>query len=160
MCQRKLLLNWEWLIVFNMQRREFIKNTCNACGLIALVGALPMALLQSCTPIPILRSASKENEIIINKTKLAAGNKLFIIRNDDLQYDVLLVKRPDNSYYALYMQCTHNDNALQANDKGLFCTAHGSTFDLEGQITNGPATRQLKKYEVKENADNLIININ
>lgn len=143
-----------------MQRRAFIKNTCKACGLLALTSALPVTLLQGCMTLPMLRTSSKDNNIIISKTKLAPEKKLFVLRNDELQYDVLLVKNADNSYYAMYMQCTHNDNPVQANDKGLFCTAHGSTFDLEGKATNGPATQTLKKYTVSEDTDNLIIHIN
>ena len=143
-----------------MERREFIKNTCKACGLATLLGALPLTLLESCMTLPMLRASSKDNRIVISKAKLASEKKLFVLRNDDLQYDVLLVKNADNTYYAMYMQCTHNDNPVQANDKGLFCTAHGSTFDLEGKVTNGPATQGLKRYTVSEDTDSLTIHIN
>lgn len=131
-----------------------------ACGMIGLLGVLPVTMLESCMTLPMLRTSSKNNNVIISKAKLAPEKKMFVLRNDDLQYDVLLVKNPDNTYYAMYMQCTHNDNPVQANDKGLFCTAHGSTFDLEGKVTNGPATQALKKYAVSEDTDNLIIHIN
>ncbi len=131
-----------------------------ACGMIGLLGVLPVTMLESCMTLPMLRTTSKNNNIVISKTKLAAEKKIFVLRNDDLQYDVLLVKNLDNTYYAMYMQCTHNDNPVQANDKGLFCTAHGSTFDLEGKVTNGPATQSLKKYLVSEDADSLTIHIN
>ena len=131
-----------------------------SCGVISLMSTFPLTLLQSCASLPMVRTSSENNSIVIKKNKLANEKKLFVLRNDDLQYDVLLVKNPDNTYYALYMQCTHNDNPVQANDKGLFCTAHGSTFDLEGKVTNGPAVRELKKYTVTENADNLTIHIN
>jgi Rieske Fe-S protein len=143
-----------------MERREFIKSTCMACGMIGLLGVLPITMLESCMTLPMLRTTSNNNNIVISKTKLAAEKKIFVLRNDDLQYDVLLVKNIDNTYYAMYMQCTHNDNPVQANDKGLFCTAHGSTFDLEGKVTNGPATQALKKYTVSEDTDNLTIHIN
>lgn len=131
-----------------------------ACGMIGLLGVLPVTMLESCMTLPMLRTTSKNSSIIISKTKLAADKKIFVLRNDDLQYDVLLVKNTNNTYYAMYMQCTHNDNPVQANDKGLFCTAHGSTFDLAGNVTNGPATQSLKKYVVSEDGDNLTIHIN
>jgi nitrite reductase/ring-hydroxylating ferredoxin subunit len=143
-----------------MQRREFIKNACKTCGIVTLIGALPIALLEGCMTLPMLRVPAIDNKVVIDKLKLAPEKKLFILRSDDLQYDVLLVKNTDNTYYAMYMQCTHNDNPLQANDKGLFCTAHGSTFDFEGKITNGPATQALKKYTVMEDKEHLTININ
>ncbi len=142
-----------------MERREFIKNACVSCGVISLMSTFPLTLLQSCTSLPMLRTSSVDKNIVINKSKLAPEKNLFVLRNDDLQYDVLLVKNKDNTYYALYMQCTHQDNAVTANDKGLNCSLHGSTFDLEGKVTNGPAIRELKKYMVTENADSLTINI-
>lgn len=130
-----------------------------SCGVLSLMSTFPLTLLQSCTSLPMLRTSSVNKNIVIGKGKLAPEKNLFVLRNDDLQYDVLLVKNKDNTYYALYMQCTHQDNPVIANDKGLNCSAHGSTFDLEGKVTNGPAVHELKKYTVTENADNLIINI-
>ncbi len=142
-----------------MERREFIKNACVSCGVISLMSTFPLTLLQSCTSLPMLRTSSADKNIVINKTKLAPEKNLFVLRNDDLQYDVLLVKNKDNTYYALYMQCTHQDNPVTANDKGLNCSIHGSTFDLEGKVTNGPATHELKRYTVTETTENLTINI-
>lgn len=142
-----------------MERREFIKNACVSCGVISLMSTFPLTLLQSCTSLPMLRTSSVNKNIVIGKTKLDPAKNLFILRNDDLQYDVLLVKDKDNTYYALYMQCTHQDNPVTANDKGLNCSVHGSTFDLEGKVTNGPAIHELKRYSVTEAGENLIINI-
>jgi nitrite reductase/ring-hydroxylating ferredoxin subunit len=142
-----------------MERREFIKNVCVSCGVISLMSTFPLTLLQSCTSLPMLRTSSVGKNIVINKVKLTPEKNLFVLRSDDLQYDVLLVKNKDNTYYALYMQCTHQDNAVTANDKGLNCSLHGSSFDLEGKVTNGPAMRELKKYTVTETTDSLTINI-
>ena len=130
-----------------------------SCGVLSLVGTFPLTMLQSCVSLPMIRTSTTEKNIVVSKTKLPLDKKIFILRSDDLQYDVLLVKNDDNTYYALYMQCTHQDNALTANDKGLMCNAHGSTFDLQGKVTNGPATQMLSKYEVRDNNENLIINL-
>lgn len=142
-----------------MERRDFIKQACLSCGMISLLAVLPLTTLESCTTLPMLRTSSENKNIVINKSKLAADKKLFILRSDDLQYDVLLVKNNDNSYYGLYMQCTHQDNPVQANDKSLFCNAHGSTFDLSGKVMSGPAAKDLTRYTVSEENEKLIIHI-
>lgn len=142
-----------------MERRDFIKRGCLACGAFALAGVLPASLLQSCTTLPMLKTTNEGQNISISKSKLDATKNLFVLRNDELQYDVLLVKKPDGTYYAMYMQCTHNDNPVTANGSGLFCSMHGSVFDLEGKPTNGPANTPLKRYAVSEKEDNLIIHI-
>src|ERR1700752_3308006 len=107
-----------------MNRRDFIKNTCVSCGVLSLMSTFPLAMLQSCVSLPMIRTSTSEKNIVVSKSKLSADKKIFILRNDDIQYDILLVQNTDNTYYALYMQCTHQDNALTANDKGLMCAAH------------------------------------
>ena len=129
-----------------------------ACGVLAFGGILP-AVLQSCTTLPMLKTTTENKNLIISKSKLAPEKKLFVLRNNDIQYDVLLVKNPDNSWYALYMQCTHNDNPVTANEKGLYCSMHGSIFYLNGKPTNGPASADLKRYAVSEQGENLIVHI-
>ena len=142
-----------------MDRREFIKSTCVSCGVLSLMSTFPLAMLQSCVSLPMIRTSTAEKNIVVAKSKLSPDKKIHILRNDDIQYDILLVQSPDSTYYALYMQCTHQDNALTANDKGLMCNAHGSTYDLQGKVTNGPATQTLRKYEVIEKNEALIINL-
>ncbi len=42
--------------------------------------------------------------------------------------------------------CTHLGCRIQTYENGqLICPCHGSTFDLEGTPTKGPATRSLEK---------------
>lgn len=82
---------------------------------------------------------------------------LLIIKNSNLEFDILLVKKKDNTYNALYMQCTHQSQPLSASKTGLFCSSHGSGFDLEGNVTIEPATQPLRKF--KTETENEIIKI-
>jgi cytochrome b6-f complex iron-sulfur subunit len=56
------------------------------------------------------------------------------------------------------MKCTHQDNPLTVNSTGLYCTAHGSTFDLQGNVTKEPALHALKKYKTELNESSIVIN--
>lgn len=78
-------------------------------------------------------------------------NKVLIVRNEQTVFDILLVKISDTNYNALLMQCTHQDNPLTATKSGLFCSAHGSTFDLQGNVTKEPALSPLKKFKTEVN---------
>ena len=64
-----------------------------------------------------------------------------------MDYDILLVKKTDGTYNALYMQCSHESQSLTANKSGLFCPSHGSAFDLEGNVTQQPAIKPLRKFK-------------
>jgi cytochrome b6-f complex iron-sulfur subunit len=39
----------------------------------------------------------------------------------------------------------------------LYCSAHGSTFDLQGNVTHEPASRPLKQYRTEKVNNEIII---
>jgi Rieske Fe-S protein len=140
-----------------MDRRDFIKNSCVYC-----IGAMAIGVavteLASCTNIPIYKSATNK-EIPVPLTSFAQS-KIVIVRPDHNEFDILLVKKSDTEYLALLMKCTHRDNPLNATKDGLYCPAHGSRFDLNGDVLQEPATRPLKRYATSLDQNNVIINLN
>ena len=96
------------------------------------------------------------NKVNVPMSSFGESNVL-ILRNDQMEFDVLLVKRSDSEVTALQMKCSHQDNSLTANKNGLFCSAHGSTFDLDGKVTKEPALNPLKKFKTEINNQNIIV---
>ena len=48
--------------------------------------------------------------------------------------------------------CTHRQCKLDAEpDKTFYCPCHGSTFDADGKVTEGPARRDLPVFTVSTN---------
>jgi Rieske Fe-S protein len=48
---------------------------------------------------------------------------------------------------ALSSICTHRRCKLNVDsDKSFYCHCHGSTFDPDGRVTDGPATRNLPVF--------------
>lgn len=48
--------------------------------------------------------------------------------------------------------CTHRKCKLDAEpDKTFYCPCHGSTFDADGKVTEGPARRDLPVFTVSTN---------
>ncbi len=58
------------------------------------------------------------------------------------------------------MKCTHRANPLTATKDGLYCPAHGSRFDLNGNVTEQPATEPLKQFKTSINQTSVIVNTN
>jgi nitrite reductase/ring-hydroxylating ferredoxin subunit len=139
-------------------RRTFIKQAGTGCFAIAGLSGM-MSLLSSCSGLAILKAEPVENKISIAKSEFKPEEKTKIIRANQLNYDILLVKEPSGSFHALQMRCTHFDNNLVANSKGLTCSLHGSTYDFEGRVTNGPAFTALTRYSVTTDTNNIIINL-
>ncbi len=69
----------------------------------------------------------------------------------DAGYTLLLINRaPNNVFYALNPKCTHNGctvHIYSTTYNGILCPCHGSFYDIDGSVINGPASRDLAKYE-------------
>jgi Rieske Fe-S protein len=137
-----------------MNRRAFVKNTCIACG-----GSLILGLfLESCATLPMVQASPSENKISILKTQFLQGN-LLIARSNKIDSDIL-VRKKENVFIALRMMCTHEEQPLTATTDQLHCPSHGSSFDLEGNVTREPASRPLRKYMITETENEIIIHLN
>lgn len=123
-----------------MKRREFISTSCLACA-----GIATAVLLPSCgSALPLSKGVVEKNTIIASLTPMGESN-ILIIRNMQLDSDILVVKTNGN-YKALKMMCTHETQPLTATSTGLYCASHGSRFDLDGQVVKEPARRPLTSY--------------
>ncbi len=139
-----------------MERRDFIKSSCNTCLLIATGFLLPA--LTGCGPAAyqVFNTEIKEDRIQVPADSFVKG-PLVLVRPKGWFYSIALHKKEDNTYTALLLKCTHQDNQLTAFGSGYNCSLHGSAFNLEGQVTKGPAERALKAYEVTTEPNYLII---
>ncbi|HKR07299.1 MAG TPA: Rieske (2Fe-2S) protein [Bacteroidia bacterium] len=138
-------------------RREFIETTCKAC-----IGTLVISVfapgLSGCKTIAVIQTEMDGNQIKIPAISFA-DKKIQIIRSSKLNDDILLVKNSEVQYTALLMRCTHRNNPLNASESGLYCSAHGSRFDLDGNVTYEPASQPLKKFTTQLQNDLIIINL-
>jgi Rieske Fe-S protein len=142
-----------------MERRNFIKSTSTACAGAVLIG-LAITSLTSCHPLPVFKTESDEPLVSIPKTQFVEGQKLLIVRHPKLEFDVLLVKKDTDKYSALYMQCTHETQPLNATQTGLHCASHGSSFDLDGNVVLQPATKPLRRFWVEQNENTVTVHLN
>lgn len=134
-------------------RRSFIKQSCTIC-----LGGFALGWLSACAAIPVIKTENTKGLVTVPLSSFTEKNNSVIVRNSQLEFDILVVKS-GSSYQALQMKCTHQDNPLTASSSGLFCSAHGSTFDLRGNVTKEPALVPLKKYSTELNESTIIINL-
>jgi len=139
-----------------MERRDFIKQSCTVC--LAVGAGMAIGSLSSCATVPVYKTVVDANKVIVPVSLFARSN-FQIIEPKQLFYNIGLRKERDGTYTALLLRCTHADNQLMASGNGYKCTLHGSTFDKEGRVTQGPAERSLKKYLTEKVSDSIIIHI-
>ncbi|WP_157259925.1 ubiquinol-cytochrome c reductase iron-sulfur subunit [Chamaesiphon minutus] len=67
--------------------------------------------------------------------------------------EVALVRNPTNpkQLIAVNPKCTHQgcDVKWAAGEKKYACPCHGASFDANGAVLNGPATKPLTAYQAK-----------
>jgi cytochrome b6-f complex iron-sulfur subunit len=67
--------------------------------------------------------------------------------------EVALVRNPTNpkQLIAVNAKCTHQgcDVKWAAGEKKYACPCHGASFDANGGVLNGPATKPLTAYQAK-----------
>lgn len=76
-----------------------------------------------------------------------------------LEAKILVVNVDGNSFSALTSVCTHSgcDRNWSFNQNQFICSCHGSRFDLQGNVLNGPATRPLSSFATKLEGNVLIV---
>ncbi len=140
----------------NIDRRQFIKSSCNACLGAAATGLL-LSQLTSCAPaFPVYKAKFGKGIIEVPVSSFETSN-LVIVRDLQMDFDILLVKKSAEDYQALDMKCSHQANPLTATSSGLFCSAHGSSFDLNGNVRTEPATGPLQKFNTELNDNTITI---
>ncbi|KAF0237404.1 MAG: Rieske (2Fe-2S) domain-containing [Prolixibacteraceae bacterium] len=73
--------------------------------------------------------------------------------------DIIIIRSTETVYIALSKVCTHLQCTVtySSSSKDIPCPCHGSKFNTEGAVLNGPAASPLKKYDVKQNGNTLTI---
>jgi len=134
-------------------RRDFIRTGCMHCA-----GMLGISmLLQSCgTSVQLFKTNTRNDSVLVPVSAFADGKNMVVVRASGLENDILLVKKEDH-YHALNLKCTHEGYGLTPTSKQIICSAHGSTFDFDGNVLKEPALKPLKKFNTEIIDNNTII---
>jgi cytochrome b6-f complex iron-sulfur subunit len=66
--------------------------------------------------------------------------------------------RDESGFYAISGLCTHLGCTVAINDdSNLVCPCHGSAFDFQGAVLNGPAELSLHHVEITYSPDNKLV---
>jgi Rieske Fe-S protein len=141
-----------------MERRKFIRSSCRFCALGAVGYFLPQ--LTACSPAyPVFKTELVDKKITMPLSMFNTAPVQFV-RPKGWYFDVAVEKKQDNTFTALLLQCTHQENQLTpAGNSGYRCSLHGSQYDKEGNVRKGPAEKPLTHYNAFVENNNLIIEI-
>ena len=141
-----------------MDRKKFIKT----CGFACLGASSAVLSLYSCVASKSIVASISVDNLIVPKLDFIKNDShldYIVLHNENLQFPIYLFRFSEQEYSALYLQCTHQGNELNAFGDKLVCSAHGSEFNNKGQVTNGPATKTLRSFPVEVTNQNILISL-
>ena len=127
-----------------------------------LLGSAGIAVLDACSPSTanaISKPVVKNNRVQV-PLSLFDEKALQIISPAKYEYEIAVEKTSANTYRALLLKCTHYENQLTSTGNGFVCFAHGSRFNKEGKVLNGPAALDLISLKTEIIQSNLYISLN
>lgn len=141
-----------------MERRKFISSSCKIC----LLGAAGYSLTQlvGCATVSSVYKTAITNGAVNVPLMLFDKSTLQIVRPNGWFFNVAVQKNADNSFTALLLQCTHQENQLTPTGAGYHCSLHGSDFDKQGNVRKGPAEQPLHRFQTSVNDNAVSIHIN
>jgi Rieske Fe-S protein len=154
-------------------RREFFIKSAEAAALFSTAGIVS-TMIDSCggnnpygpsnvSMLKTIQGTVVNNEITINiGTSSPVGNKntrALIIYNNGNEA-ILVEHNSDDTFRVISGICTHQGCIVSEFDGSDFvCPCHGSKYDLNGNVVQGPAATKLREYLSRLENDSLIISL-
>ena len=132
-----------------MERKEFLKKFTVGGSILFTAPYLLSSCAEDEIPEDMENNNSNSNEIIIDLTH-ADFSDLATVGGYAYKDNLIIFRTGNTNYMALSKLCTHSQCTVTYNhaSENLPCPCHGSVFTTSGQVTNGPALTNLKKYNV------------
>ncbi len=154
-----------------VSRRDFFIKTIQGGIILALPGALG-PFLESCknnitgpagSNLSTVQGTTSGTNVVVSigsSSPIANTGTAALV---NFSNGSVLVDHPSTSVYnALSSICTHQGCQITNFDSGsnqFVCPCHGSRFDLNGNVTQGPAGAPLQKFQTTVSGSQLIIKI-
>ena len=134
-----------------MERKEFLKNACALCGLTAAAGFLASCKKEGASQQPTAN-------FTVDLTDPANAD-VTIVGKAILINDVYVVNKDGSNFIAVSSICTHQGcvNDFQSVAAGFTCPCHSASFTINGIVTGGPASVNLKTYSVTRSGNVLTV---
>lgn len=136
-----------------MDRKDFlitVGKSAALAGFAYCIGCSPKD-----TDVP---TAPTDTDITLDLT-LHANQPLNTIGGSIVNGGIVIGRVSSTSFVAVSAACTHQGTTVefQLPQNQFFCPNHGSTYALDGTVTQGPAQRSLTKYNTSLSGTNLRI---
>jgi thiosulfate dehydrogenase (quinone) large subunit len=131
----------------DIERRTLLRGGLIAATTAVVVGTVGSVVALTRRTSQPADSATNPQTVIAAVADVAVGSSTsFTTPNGDPAY---LLRPATDTFLAFLATCTHQGCPITATGPGFRCPCHGSTFDGDGKVTGGPATKPLVKVPVR-----------
>lgn len=145
-----------------MNRAHFIKQCAAGC----VAGTLAATWLQSCTAQKALPVTYKNNQLLLPQSAmytlhndLKKWKRSLVIRHEQSPFPIVLFRYSNGDYRAFLLRCPHQGAELSVYGDLISCSAHGSEFNTQGEVQQGPADAPLHSFRVTQDQENIYIHL-
>jgi len=143
-----------------ISRRHFLENLIKI-GALGVVGSGVMACASG--GLPLMMGQEENEQIRIRLSEATALNlpdgAISLATTEQGELNIVVLKIAENEFVALSMICTHLGCRVRKARDGFACPCHGSRYDLQGKVINGPAAKSLMSFPVRREGEELVIEL-
>lgn len=122
-----------------MNRRNFLQQSCSIC----ITTLMSSWLIEACSVSnKLVQTQLHGQEVELNANLLQDGH-FQIVEASTLRYRIAVKQEQNGQYLALLLMCTHARNPVTLTGNSFYCPLHGSRFDDQGNVVQGPAQKPL-----------------
>ena len=156
-----------------ISRRDFFIKSAGAVLVVSSSGLIS-SIITSCsnnstgpvntTPLSTIQGTVVNNEIAITLTSspVADKNTRALVLYNNGSNAIIVEHNSDDTFKAISGICTHQScivSGFDGSSSRFICPCHGSQFDLNGNVAQGPANRKLSEYATRVENNSLIITL-
>ncbi len=129
----------------------------------ALISAGTPFLFSDCAgALASFRTQVRDGVLTVPKSEIEPPENstgILIVHASSMPGPIVVRRHADVGIVALLSICTHRGCEVRPMPHSLQCPCHGSEYDVEGNVIEGPAPKPLTRFPVQETADSIIIRV-
>ena len=140
-----------------MNRRAFVRRASGA------LSATPLAvLLAGCAALAARVVPVRDGKLhlaLSHYPELETAGGALKLAPTGFEHPVYVMTLGRDAFAALSPICTHLGCTVEIQGSRIVCPCHGSTYDREGRVLQGPAERALTRYSTSIEDGVLVIDL-
>ena len=151
-----------------VSRRQFCAGACQlaSCATLATLASAcggegsPTSPSGGTSTLPVLTGQFANSRVQVTTTGTALANVDGAALVESIAGVFLIARTSGNAFQAVDAICTHEGCRVTSADGAVYvCPCHGSRYNRNGQVVQGPARASLRQYTTSFANDQLTITV-